>query len=60
MHVRVVTRFIAILIFFLGISMGAPLLVSLVYHDGSTRALLLAMLITTCIGFILFLSTKNN
>lgn len=60
MHLRVVTRFIAILIFFLGISMGAPLLVSLVYDDGSTRALLLAMLITTCFGFILFLSTKNN
>ena len=60
MHVRIVTRFIAILIFFLGISMVAPLLVSLVYNDGSTRALLLSMLITTGFGFILFLSTRNH
>ena len=36
MHPRIITRFVAILILFLGISMALPLLVSLIYDDGST------------------------
>ena len=60
MHFRVITRFIAILILFLGISMGAPLLVSIIYQDSSTRALLLSMLITCCIGLILFFATRSQ
>ncbi|MCK4817534.1 TrkH family potassium uptake protein, partial [bacterium] len=60
MHLRVITRFVAILILFLGISMGAPLLVSVIYKDSSTWALLLSMLITSFVGLILFVSTKNQ
>ena len=60
MHLRVITRFVAILILFLGISMGAPLLVSIIYWDSSTWALLLSMLITSFVGLILFVSTKNQ
>lgn len=60
MHFRIIIRFIAILIFFLGISMAAPLLVSLVYSDSSTYALLFSMLITVAVGLILFLFAKNN
>ena len=60
MHLRIITRFIAILILFLGISMTLPLLVSVIYKDGSTWALLLSMLITSCIGLILFVFTKNQ
>ena len=60
MHFRIITRFIAALIFFLGVSMALPLLVSLFYKDGSTRALLLSMFITTLIGLILFFFTKKQ
>jgi trk system potassium uptake protein TrkH len=59
MQFRVITRFIAILVFFLGISMAGPLLVSFIYNDGSTRALLFSMAITSLIGIILFLCTKK-
>ena len=60
MHFFIITRFVAILIFFLGISMGAPLLVSIIYRDGSTWALLLSMFITSFVGLIFFVSTKNQ
>jgi len=60
MHFQVITRFTAILTFFLGISMAGPLLVSLIHKDGSTRALLLSMLITSCVGLIIFLCTRNQ
>jgi trk system potassium uptake protein TrkH len=59
MQFRVIIRFIAILVFFLGISMAGPLLVSLIYSDESTRALLFSMIITSLIGIILFLCTKK-
>ena len=60
MHLRVITRFIAIVILFLGISMATPLLVSFIYKDSSARALLLSMLITFSSGLILFISTKSQ
>ncbi len=59
MQFRVITRFIAILVFFLGFSMAGPLLVSFIYDDGSTRALLLSAGITSLTGIILFLFTKK-
>ena len=59
MHFRIITRFIAILSFFLGLSMAAPLLVSLIYKDTSTPALFFSMCITTFISIILFISTKR-
>ena len=60
MNFRIITRFIAALIFFLGVSMALPLLVSLLYKDGSTRALLLSMFITILIGLLLFFFTKKQ
>ena len=60
MHFRIITRFVAILILFLGISMALPLLVSLIYEDGSTRALLISMLISFCVGSIFFLLTRGK
>ena len=54
MHPRIITRFVAILVLFLGISMAFPLLVSLIYEDGSARALLISMLISSCVGLIFF------
>jgi trk system potassium uptake protein TrkH len=60
MHFQVITRFIAILTLFLGVSTIAPLGVSLVYHDGSTRALLFSTLITTSIGLVFLLLTRGK
>ncbi len=60
MHLRVITRFVAILVFSLGISMSAPLVVSLIYGDGSTRALIASMLITSSVGLLLFIFTKRR
>jgi trk system potassium uptake protein TrkH len=60
MHFRVITRFIGILTIFLGISMAGPLLVSVMYKDNSTWALLLSALITSTVGLILLISTRNQ
>jgi len=60
MHFFIITRFVAILIFFLGISMGAPLLVSIIYRDGSAWALFLSMFITSFVGLIFLVSTKSQ
>ena len=60
MHPRIITRFVAILVLFLGISMALPLLVALIYDDGSTRALLFSMLISSCVGLIFFLLTRGK
>lgn len=59
MHVSIIGRFIAILVLFLGLSMAGPLVVSILFRDGSTRALALSTLITILAGIILFASTKN-
>ncbi|MCD6296005.1 MAG: TrkH family potassium uptake protein [Deltaproteobacteria bacterium] len=60
MHFRIITRFIAILSFFLGLSMSAPLLISLIYNDSSSFALLLSMCITTFISITLFIGTRTG
>lgn len=60
MHVKVIARLIGILTTFLGISMAAPLLVSVIYDDTSTMALLISLLITSSIGLILFILTRNQ
>lgn len=60
MHSQQTLRFIGILIFFLGLSMVGPLLVSLFYQDGAQRALLWALLITTGLGLFLFLLTREG
>ncbi|MFO7737672.1 MAG: TrkH family potassium uptake protein [Desulfatiglandaceae bacterium] len=60
MHFRIITRFIAILVLFLGISMVLPLSVSWIEGDGSTRALLVSMLISSFVGLIFFLPAKTK
>ena len=59
MHVRVITRFIAILILFLGLSMAGPLLVAFLFKDSSIYALFLSLIITSLTGLILLVSTRN-
>ena len=60
MHLSHVIRFTGILIFFLGVSMAAPLLVSFFYNDGSTSALLYSMIITSGIGILFFIGSKRD
>ncbi len=60
MNPQTVLRFIGILNLFLGLSMAVPLLVSVIYQDGSTKALFNSMLITCGIGLLLFLITRKN
>ncbi len=60
MHFRIIIRFIALLMLFLGVSMALPLGVSFVYSDGSAFALMLSMLITAVVGFILLLCSKKQ
>ena len=59
MHVRIITRFIAILILFLGLSMAGPVLVAFLFKDGSINALLVSLIITSLTGIILLVSTRN-
>ncbi len=59
MHLRFITRFIAILILFLGLSMVFPLIVAVVYEDGSIRPLLYSLFIAALIGLVGFLMTKK-
>ena len=60
MHFRVVIRFNAILILFLGLFMAVPLVVSLAYRDGSSRAFAFSMAITFLVGLVLFLFTRSR
>ncbi|MDY6878654.1 MAG: TrkH family potassium uptake protein [Desulfatiglans sp.] len=60
MHFLIITRFTGLLILFLGISMAAPLIVSLIYDDGSAYSLGLSMIITSGVGIVLYLSTRHH
>ncbi|MGD8228590.1 MAG: potassium transporter TrkG [Desulfobacteraceae bacterium] len=60
MHSQLILRFIGILIFFLGVSMAGPLLVSLIYRDGSTWAIFYSMVITSGAGLLFFIVTKKD
>lgn len=60
MHYWAITRFIAILVLFLGISMGAPLLASLFSQDGAYLAFSLSMLISIGLGASLVIITKDK
>lgn len=62
MHYKVIARFIAILLIFLGISMAAPLLVSVIYRDGSTFPILWSLTVTSLFGLMLFICSwgKNS
>lgn len=54
MNYRLISRLIAILIICLGISMIAPLVVSLVHSDGSEKAFVFSMAVTCTLGMIIF------
>ena len=60
MYWRAIIRFVAILVMFLGISMGAPLLVSVAYEEFGTWALALSALLTSAAGLIGFLLTREK
>jgi trk system potassium uptake protein TrkH len=60
MHPRVITRFIGLLILFLGVSMIPPFLMATVSHDGSSRVLLFSVLITSTVGVTLSLITRDK
>jgi trk system potassium uptake protein TrkH len=60
MRFRQIFRLIGILNLFLGLSMTAPLCVSLIYSDGSSAPLLYSILITSGSGLIAFLITKTS
>ena len=60
MHPQIILRFLGILILFLGLSMAAPLLVSIIFKDGSALAILYSMLITSGLGLLLFFCTKKD
>jgi trk system potassium uptake protein TrkH len=60
MHPQVILRFIGILISFLGVSMAGPLVVSLIYKDGSTWSIFYSMLITSVIGFLCVIGTQKD
>jgi trk system potassium uptake protein TrkH len=60
MRFQQIFRLIGILNFFLGLSMVAPLCVSLIYSDGSFAPLLFSILITSGSGLLVFLLTKTS
>jgi len=60
MNLHHVFRFVGVLIFFMGVFMAAPLLVSVIYEDGCTLALFYSMLITAGAGLLLFICTKKD
>ena len=60
MNFQIIVRFTGILIFFLGLSMAAPLGTSFLFEDNCTQSLLLAMAITCFLGIIPFGFTRNQ
>jgi len=60
MRFQQILRFIGILNVFLGLSMLAPLVVSLIYSDGSTSSILQSFIITSGGGLILFFITRSG
>ncbi len=58
MRISYTLHLIGILILFLGLSMVAPLLISFLYNDGSSWALLSALLVTVLSGSILYFAFK--
>lgn len=60
MHWRIIVKFTAILALFLGLSMLGPLLVSLYYHDGGSRAFLFSILTTMGGGLITYLLARKT
>ena len=60
MHPQLIVRFSGILLFFLGLSMTAPLGVSLYYKDASAGSFLTVMAITCVLGMFCFFFTRHH
>jgi trk system potassium uptake protein TrkH len=60
MHFRRVFRLIGLLVFFLGLSMAIPVLVSLFYKDGSTWALGYSMAFTCSAGLLMYVAARRD
>jgi trk system potassium uptake protein TrkH len=60
MHPRSIFRLIGLLVLFLGLSMALPLLVSLVYKDGSAWAIGYSMVFTCSAGLLMFLAAYGG
>lgn len=60
MNFRLVAFLVAVLVFYLGLSMSLPLFVALYYQDGSAGALFLSLLTACVLGGGLFLWTRGQ
>jgi trk system potassium uptake protein TrkH len=60
MHLRIIIHFMGLLILFLGVSMTAPLLVSLTCDEGNYRVWLGALSVTCLSGMGLWVCTKKR
>jgi len=60
MHYRNIFRILGLLIIFFSITMVVPILISLIYIDGSIVSFILTFFITFSIGMCLWLPNKNN
>jgi len=60
MHTRRVFPLIGLLLFFLGLSMSLPLLVSLIYHDSSARPLVFSILLCCTAGLTVFFLSRGE
>jgi len=60
MHFRRVFRLIGLLVFFLGLSMAIPGLVSLIYKDGSTWAFAYSMAFTCSAGLLMVVASRGE
>ncbi len=60
MSFRKIFHLIGILNLFLGLSMVAPLAISLIYHDGSSISILNSFIITSISGIAMFFLAKTN
>jgi len=55
MKTGLIVYMIALLVFYLGVSMFLPLFVALVYQDGSAFAFFVSILIACCLGGVVYL-----
>ncbi|MCU0597370.1 MAG: TrkH family potassium uptake protein, partial [Desulfobacterota bacterium] len=60
MHLRRVLRLIGLLVFFVGLTMGLAILVSLIYNEPSAWDLAVSMGVSCGAGLILFLVTRGE
>jgi len=60
MHFSVIARVLGLLMMIFSFTLVPPMLVSLLYHDGTLNAFLYALLITFGIGLIVWLPVRNH